>query len=672
MVVLGEKIGDACWQRAEGRESERGLEMHENLNKLSAFTIPDMVEYAAKKHKARPCMGTRTQILRFEEEIDGKTTEKLELGEYTWQSYQEVNNSIQNVAKGVYKLGLKHKSKVVIFAETRADWYISAVGCLKASLTVVTLYSNLNDQGIVHGINETEVNTIFTSYANLPRLVKLLCLCKKIQNIIVFEDQIEGIGNVDSVPESVKVISYPSFLKMGANMTGVEIKGPSPDDTAIIMYTSGSTGNPKGVLLSHKNIFYSMMAFTKKTDLVPNDRYLAYLPLAHILELAAETGMIVAGVSIGYSSPYTLANNSMKIAKGCVGDARLIKPTIMPAVPLMLDRITKGVTMKVEKEGKLKAMIFSLCLRYKKSLNGNNGLLSSLLDAAVFSKVKAELGGEVRVLFAGGAQVSPYTQVMIKCMFGAEIQIGYAATETASCATATEICDNRLGIVGSPNNGTLIKLENWEEGGYKTTDKPQPRGEIHIGGPCVAQGYFKLPTETEEAFYEKDGVRWFRSGDIGEIDGTGCLRIIDRKKDLVKLPHGEYISLGNIEATFKTHSLVENICIFANGTKKSIVAVVVPSVMALKKIASNAGKNEDVSHEDLCNDIAISNLILNELKGHGKMTQLSKWEIPAAIFLSSEEWVPENGLVTASFKIKRKSLITKYSKEVSRMFGTVE
>ncbi|KAF2366525.1 AMP-dependent synthetase/ligase [Trinorchestia longiramus] len=668
-AVRGVREGNT-WRKTENVGYEPGVKLVAHLREESIITIPDIIKYSASKNGDQPWMATRTMILRHFEEVKGKKLEKLELGDYVWTSYKNVYEDVLVLTKAVFNLGLKPKSRIAMFAETRAEWYTFSVACMNAGMTIVTLYTNLNDDGIAHGVKETEVDTVVTSYDLFPRLVKVLTGNDQVKQVIVFEDQLEGIGDAKSKLPSVNVLSYSQVRKMGKESTQENTEGPKPDDLAIIMYTSGSTGNPKGVQLSHRNIFAAISAYISQAHLGPGDCYLAYLPLAHVLELATETALMAMGVSIAYSSPLTLTNNSPKIMKGTVGDARMARPTAMSAVPLILDRIIKGVMTNVERQGKITAKVFSLSLRCKQSMNYSAGILSQLLDAVIFNKVKAELGGRLRMLVVGGAPLSTRTHLMIKAMFGCSLQVAYAATETSACATSMDVDDCTTGHCGPPNPNTIIKLEDWEEGGYRVTDEPRPRGEVVIGGDCVASGYFKLPAETQQAFYEEDGIRWFRTGDIGEMDENGCLRIIDRMKDLVKLQNGEYVSLGNVEAILKTHAIVDNICVFCDSNQNNTVAVVVPAAEILKKIAAGLSKSESQSVADLCNDADVVKAVLQALQSHGKSQKLNRAEIPTALFLTSEPWTPDNGLVTAALKLRRNPVVKHFSEQISAMYAS--
>lgn len=638
-------------------------------------TLSDVIRYSAQKYQQNKCLGTRQIILRQHVETQGKTVEKLELGEYEWLSHKRVYETSQAVGFALKDLGFKHGDRVALFAETRAEWLMAAAGSLQHRVAVCTVYTTLSDSGVIHALNETEVPLIFTTYDLLKRLVSILPQCPKVRTLVVMEDQIEGVGCLDNLPEGVEIIPFQTLVKRGFLSSAQELPVPLADDTAIIMYTSGSTGVPKGVELSHSNIVSFVLAHSCRIPCKQNSRYLAFLPLAHILELVTELSLLTRGIPIFYSSPATLTSSSLKVAPGTDGDAKVAKPTVMNCVPLVLDKVIKSVTQKVEQQGWLKSFVFKKLVHYKFFFD-YIPLTSSLLDLLVFRKIKSELGGELQTLVVGGAPLSAQTQAQFGTLFGCDIQVGYGSTETSANVSVMFEGDDRLGHVGPPNEGVLLKLRDWEEGGYRVTDKPNPRGEIIIGGPSVAKGYFKRDEESKAAFYEENGVRCFCTGDIGEIDEFGCLKIIDRLKDLVKMKHGEYISLGSVESIMKTIPLVDNICVFADVLPERVVAVVVPVPEVLLKI----GKEQTVtaltnptldSMSQLYTNKHINKLVLSMMQEHGRNCDLNKWEIPADVYLTNDVWNPESGLVTAALKLRRKQLFARYNSQVHSMYDAL-
>jgi len=231
-----------------------------------------------------------------------------------------------------------------------------------------------------------------------------------------------------------------------------------------------------------------------------------------------------------------------------------------------------------------------------------------------------------------------------------------------------DLYDKNIGLTGPPLICCDIKLVNWEEGNYRVKDRPYPRGEIHVGGANVTVGYFRQVARTKEDFYEEDGKRWFRTGDIGQFHPEGVLQIIDRKKDLVKLQFGEYVSLGKVESELKTSFLLDNICVYADPTKMFAVALVIPNPEHLQALIVKSGIKWTSIEVAVANP-KVEKLVLDEIKKYAVNRRLEKFEIPQAIKLLSEVWTPDTGLVTAAFKLKRRSIQERYQHLIDRMYS---
>ena len=424
------------------------------------------------------------------------------------------------------------------------------------------------------------------------------------------------------------------------------------------------------MVVSHGNLVNAVNSYLFQLNnipITPKDRYIGYLPLAHVLELIAENMMMVFGIGIGYSSPNTLTDKSTMIRTGGKGDATILKPTVMAAVPLVLERIYKGIHLNVKKKGEFFEKLFDFCVRYKVAATAR-GEVTPIMDKLIFKGVTQLIGGSLRVIFTGGAPLSPETHEYIKACMCCPLLQGYGLTETAACVTVMGMDENSTGRVGPPCQGIRIRLENWEEGNYRVTDEPRPRGEIVIGGANITEGYYKLPGKTNEDYFFDEGLRWFRSGDIGQMEEDGTLRVIDRKKDLVKLQFGEYVSLGKVESVLKTNCLVENICIYADSSKSHVVALLCPDRINLHILATSLGLGtKDFAELSLDKDLV--GAVLKELVQTGRQQNLAKFELPGAVTLCQEMWTPEGGLVTAAFKLKRKPLQHFYQKSIDVMYG---
>ena len=456
---------------------------------------------------------------------------------------------------------------------------------------------------------------------------------------------------------------------------------PSTSDTAVIMYTSGTTGAPKGVVIPHSAVCASMTGLKDAGRFVPEDVYLAYLPLAHIMEMAAECVMFAIGCSVGYGTPQTLTDSGLKLAKGVRGDAPTLQPTFMVFAPTVLDRVRQAVQAKVAAASSLSQSLFAMGLEagYREFEAGRVGA-PAFWNALVFKKVQGLIGGRVKVMISGSAPLSRDTQRFAQTVFGCPLRQGYGLTETCSAGTISAFSDNSWSA-GRVLTCCKVKLLDWEEGGYRTSDEQKadigmPRGEILIGGPVVAAGYFidpetpdaELAAKNESEFSVHDGVRYFHTGDIGQMTKDGCLQIIDRKKDLVKLQMGEYVALSKVENAMKQCPLVDNALCHADSSKSCCVGLVVPSHPALLAWAKQAGRPESESWAALCASPEATAAVLAGVQAACKKVGLAAFEVPAAIALVDDPWTPENDCTTAAMKLKRQVITKKHAAPLAELY----
>lgn len=346
------------------RTTEPPREMHVKMLQQQIDTLEKMFKYVAQAHTTKNCLGTREYLSEEDEQQpNGRVFKKYNMGDYKWKSFIEVERLAACFGRGLRELGQQPKHNIVIFAETRAEWMIAAHGCFKQNIPIVTIYATLGDDGVVHGINETEVTTVITTHDLLPKFKQLLAQLPNVKNIVYMEDQLRK-ADVTGFKEGVNIIAYSQVVRSGVD-SKFEAVPPTTDDLAIIMYTSGSTGTPKGVLLSHKNLIATIKSFCDIVTVYPDDVLIGFLPLAHVFELLAESSFLLVGIAIGYSTPLTLIDSSSKVMKGCKGDASVLHPTCMTAVPLILDRISKGINDKVNGESSFKKAFFKFAYDYK-------------------------------------------------------------------------------------------------------------------------------------------------------------------------------------------------------------------------------------------------------------------------------------------------------------------
>ncbi|XP_056295333.1 long-chain-fatty-acid--CoA ligase 4 [Pseudoliparis swirei] len=646
-------------------------------------TLDKLFEHAVRRFGPTRCLGTR-DVLSEENELQpsGKVFKKLILGDYRWLSFDEVDSAVSRFGSGLAALGQQPKSSIAIFCETRAEWMITAQACFRRNFPVVTFYATLGEDAIAFGLNETGVTHLVTSVELLEtKLKKVLPLIPKLKHVI-YVDQKKM--KAEGYPAGLNTHSMQAVQELGAlpeNM-GRPVVKPQPSDLAMVMYTSGSTGRPKGVMIVHSNLIAGMTGQCERIpQLGPHDTYIAYLPLAHVLEMTAEISCVTYGCRIGYSSPQTLSDQSTKIKRGSKGDCSVLKPTLMAAVPDIMDRINRNVMRKVQEMNLIQRTLFTLGYKYKLE-QIKRGYDAPLCNALLFRKVKKLLGGRVRLMLCGGAPLSSATQRFMNVCFCCPVGQGYGLTETCGAGTITEVLDISTGRVGAPLICCEVRLRDWAEGGYTSRDEPNPRGEILIGGPNVTMGYYRQEGKDQEGkdqeskdqeskdqdfFADDEGQRWFCTGDIGEIYPDGCLQIVDRKKDLVKLQAGEYVSLGKVECALKNCSIIDNICAYANSDQNYVISFVVPNQKRMMDLAKRRGILGE--WEEICTHPDMEREVLKEIKEVAANVKLQRFEIPVKVHLSPEPWTPETGLVTDAFKLKRMELKNYYLHHIERMYG---
>uniref|UniRef100_A0A915Q385 long-chain-fatty-acid--CoA ligase n=1 Tax=Setaria digitata TaxID=48799 RepID=A0A915Q385_9BILA len=633
-------------------------------------TVDKLFTYVAKLHGDRPALGTRELLEVYEEkQPNGRVFEKWVLGSYKWQTFTEVHEKIGRIASGLKTLVENDcpVNRAVIFSETRADWFITACSLFRINVPVVTVYATLGEEAIAQAINETEATLLVTSAELLPKITVIGKKCPTLRSLVYFPPvhPSKKITTMEIIKEQFQnVISLDELETHKNTLPGVSSAGRN--DTAMIMYTSGTTGAAKGVMLTHYNIVSSVAGLGAGIPIISHkETYIGYLPLAHILEFAAELTCLTRGCRIGYSSPLTLHDRGAKIKPGTHGDCWELKPTIMAAVPAIMDRIFKAISDEVAAAPRFMQELFRLNYERKRA-RYQEGYCSPFLDRIVFKKIRRLLGGKLRGVLSGGAALNPETQRFMNiCMCCPVIQ-GYGLTETCAAVSIADVNDLSTGTVGPPVRCSRILLREWNEGGYSPFNDP-PQGEVLVSGSNISPGYWKQPEKTAEDFVVIDGVRYFATGDIGEFREDGSLRIIDRKKDLVKLQHGEYVSLAKIETALLNCPLIDNICCYGDSLSSYLIALVVPNKKHLTEMAEQLNINTS-DWTELCHNVKVVKEYQKRMEEHAMKNHLLKNELPGKIYLCDEVWTAETGLLTEAMKLKRRSISEKYEQVIAQLY----
>lgn len=634
-------------------------------------TMADLLTKAAKTYPESRCLGYRDLIKIHKEvkevatKVDGETKMVKkdwyfeERGPYKWLTYKDVEAKVKLLTNALLELGLKEGSRLGIYSNTRFEWQLMAQACFRTNVTVVTVYANLGEEGLAYALEQGELEHIFTSSDLLPIIAKLKPELPTLSTVIYADPAKEDV--LESLAQTgLKAVAFDELFNIG-KATSHAFTPPSGDDLAVIMYTSGTTGAPKGVMMTHKNLIACVAAVSLTVDIRSTDVYLAMLPLAHVLELVVENCLLSYGAALGYGSTKTLTDATVK---NCKGDLTELSPTLMAGVPLIWERIRKATLAKLSDASPIVRGIFWTA--YK--LRGYYlplPLIQPILNLLVFNKFKDQLGGRMRLIVSGGAALSKETHEFVRRCFNIPFLQGYGLTET--CGASVLLPPDHPGylIAGAPLPCVELKLRDVPDMGYLATNLPYPRGEVCIRGPTVAQGYYKLREQTLEAFGE-DG--WFATGDVGEFRDDGTLAIIDRKKNLVKLAHGEYIALEKMENRYKDSVLVENVCVYGDSNREYPVALVVPNRVALQKWADEKKIPHD-SIEHLIQSKEAQKHLLEAIVAAARKAHLKEIEIVKSVALVTDEWTPDNNLLTAAMKLQRAKIYAKYKDLIEQLYS---
>ncbi|KAK4241498.1 hypothetical protein C8A03DRAFT_41111 [Achaetomium macrosporum] len=633
-------------------------------------TTFDLLRRSAEHYSNEPAVGSRKLISIHKEKkkvpkvVDGQTKEiekewtYYELSNYSYMTYKEYFAMVLQVGAGLRKLGLSPKDRLHIFATTSPQWLAMAHACSSQSMAIVTAYDTLGESGVEHSLVQSKPNAMFVDPHLFKTIRNPLKKAESVKVLIYNEATHLPISEAEleefkSAHPRLTVLSFEELRALGED-NPTEPVLPGPEETYCIMYTSGSTGPPKGVPVSHAGFVAAVAGlYTIVEEVVTHREYvLAYLPLAHIFELVVENLVIFVGATLGYGHPRTLADTSMR---NCHGDMRTFAPTIMVGVPQIWETVKKGIESKVNSSGAFTRTLFWSALNLKSFLVRNGLPGAGLLDSLVFSKVRAMTGGRLRFIVNGASGIATPT-LHFMSMVVAPMISGYGLTET--CGNGALGCPLQwtADAIGPIPPAVEVKLVSLPDLNYSTA-ATSPQGEILIRGAPVLKEYFENPEETAKAV-TPDG--WFRTGDIGEFDAVGHLRVIDRVKNLVKLQGGEYIALEKLEAIYRGVRYVQNIMVHGDSANPRPIAIVVANEKALAQKARELGVEEKEMHADK----RVRGAVLKALQDVARKEGLSAMETVAAVVVVDEEWTPANGLVTATQKINRKAIREKYAKEI--------
>ncbi|XP_019718041.1 long-chain-fatty-acid--CoA ligase 1a isoform X1 [Hippocampus comes] len=579
---------------------------------------------------------------------------------YEWQTYREVADRAANVGSALLHKGHSQSGDkfIGIFAQNRPEWTISELACYTYSLVTVPLYDTLGAEAISFIIDKAAISTVI---CDLPEKASMILDCfnereRTVKTIVVMEP-FDGELVARGQTCGVDVVSLKAFEDLGKANYHDPVP-PKPEDLALICFTSGTTGNPKGAILTHGNVISNTAAFLKITEangmLSCRDVFISYLPLAHMFERVLQGVILMQGARIGFFQ------GDIRLL---MDDLKELRPTFFPVVPRLLNRMFDKIFSQANT--RLKRWMLDLAFRRKLSeLNSGVVRRDSIWDKLIFKKVQASLGGRVRLMLTGAAPVSPPVLTFLRVALGCQFYEGYGQTEcTAGCSMSMP-GDWTAGHVGPPLPCNAIKLVDVPDMNYLASNN---EGEVCVKGANVFLGYLGDPEKTAEAI-DKDG--WLHTGDIGKWLPNGTLKIIDRKKHIFKLAQGEYIAPEKIENIYNRSDPVAQIFVHGDSLQASLVAIVVPDPDFLPIWIKRRGISG--SYLELCKSIDVKNAILEDIQKLGKEAGLKSFEQVRDIALHSEMFSVQNGLLTPTLKAKRAQLQSHFRAQIDKLYAGVK
>ena len=643
-------------------------ELRETMH-LGCKTVWESFEINLKKNRHK------YNFLGYRKKIKKDVLEK----KYTWITYEQANEIIHNFSRGLNFLNLcplinfDNESSfrfLGIYSRNKKEWLLSYLGAMRDSITIVTIYDTLGDKAVEFILEQSQVTTVVIEIKSLKKMYELAKEKKNynVKNLIVIEseDDLETCQNLESL--GFKIYYWEDVVNIGKEKgQNIELKKPQPDDICIINYTSGTTGLPKGVKVSHNSIVVN-------TDVIeviglyptPNDVYLSYLPYAHIMETLIITVVFNHGVQVGIYN-----GNAGKLQE----DFELLRPTAICAVPRIFQRIYDGINSKLNKYPSILKKIFDKALEIKIKEYNETGILKNILfDNLIFNKVRNSFGGRLRFMLVGSAPVDPIILNFLRCSLSCEVVEGYGQTEDIAGVLLTRTFDPVTQHLGGPGFSCEIKLRDVPELGYtsKSIDEkgnPRPSGELMVRGPILFKGYFRDKEKTEETI-DEDG--WMHSGDIAMIipEHGNALKIIDRVKNIFKLQQGEYISPEKIENILIGNKYIEQIFIYGDSLQNYLIAFINPNRNAVIEFLKNTYNeiNNDNYKEYFDND-ELKKEIIKSISIYGKSNDLKGFEIPKKIHLCKERFSIENQIITPTMKIRRHVAKKYFMNEINKLYG---
>lgn len=552
---------------------------------------------------------------------------------------------------------------------------LTDLGCISQSLYTVSLYETLGPETTEYIISHAELACVVTSLSHVPALLKLKPRLPTLKMIITVEPLGPAENEIEETSKKtllstlaadagLKIFSLPEVEAIGT-ISGRPYNPPEATDTLTINYTSGTTGNPKGVVLSHRNAVAATSGALCMNAMDESMIMPSYLPAAHIYERINETMSLWLAARIGY-----FHGNVLEL----VDDLKELKPTTFPSVPRLYNRFGGVIKSQTIEAPGFKGALSRHVVRTKLAnlRNAENPTHKHALYDRIWSrKVASALGLQnTSLLVSGSAPLDPELQQFLRTIVPGRLIQGYGLTESFAASLGNLASDYKVGTVGVPNGALEFCLLSVPDMEYTTEDKPFPRGELLLRGAPIFAEYYKNPEETKKSFTE-DG--WFKTGDVATVDELGRVSIIDRRKNVLKLAQGEYVSPEKIEGVYLAAcNYLASAFVHGDSLQTFLVAIfgVAPDIFApwaSKVLGTHIDPTDMKAIDAACKQEQIRQAVLKDFHKHGKK-KLTGFEKVKNVKLMVEPFTVDNELLTPTLKLKRPQAAKKYRADLDELY----
>lgn len=651
-----------------------------NKNSAPSYAAPKLIDYKNQTREVKNGDGARVNSIALTDKPltcfyeDGKTLYELFLkaqkvsnnGDYLgwkpsanepykWLKYSQAADMSQELGSGFIELGLEPAKEtfIGIYARNRPEWNLTDLACHTYSYINVPLYDTLGLEAISFILLQTQLRLVVCD--DSEKAIQIMNTKSSLEYLIVIENITDEV-RTKAADMNIKVFSFDHVREIGKKNLKAPIP-PNKDDLTTICYTSGTTGAPKGAKITHENVVSiasSMLVYIKNSGLVKEgqEKYISYLPLAHMFERVCQTVLLSLGGSIGFYQGDI---------KKLIDDIKEVQPTIFCTVPRVLNRVYSKISENLENASPLKRAIFKFAFAQKEKEVMKGIVRSDGMFDFAFKQIRQSLGGRCKFVISGSAPISPEVLHFLRVCFGCHVLEGYGATETGGACGVQVPGETTVGNVGPPFLCSSYKLGDVPE--MDLVAKRDNRGEILISGANIFKGYYKDEEKTKAAL-DSDG--WYHTGDIGSFAENGTLKIVDRVKNIFKLQQGEYIAPEKIENLYVRSKYVAQVFVYGNSYKSTLVAIIVPEQTVIFEWARE--NNLELDMEKLCKSKELKKVILQDITKIGKEGGLKGFELAKDIHLHHDLFSVENGLLTPTMKSKRNEMQKYFKAPIDEMY----